>query len=112
MPRRKRNWAAAGSKCLAEGRCRVCGTHAFEMAHVLGRTHDDREGWIDPLDIVPLCGPFPEGCHGRYDRHQLDLTDFLTKEEIERAVHLVGPYNAAIRIRGMRDPQPLPGDYE
>ena len=113
MSRQNRDWSDAGLKCLNEGMCRVCGRFSFEIAHISGRRFD-KDGYVEPIDVVPLCGPFgdPEGCHTRFDNHQLDLVPHLTSPEITRAIGLLGEGNAAIRLRGSRNPEPLPKDEE
>lgn len=109
MARTKRDWSDAAKKCLAEPGCRVCGSSRFEMAHISGRAYDATGGYVEPNDIVPLCGPFPTGCHGLYDGKKLDLVPYLSRDEVERCIELLGAGQAAIRLRGNRDPKALPG---
>jgi len=106
----ERDWSRARSKVMREGCCRVCGRKAgkakVEAAHVLGREHDakreDGVREVHPDDVVPLCSAFDGDCHGKYDRHELDLFGYLTAAELERAVGLVGWGAAERRIRGRR----------
>lgn len=52
-----------------------------------------RSAW--PASIVPLCGSFSENnCHSLYDAHRLDLTDYLTEEELEYAARVIGEEQA------------------
>lgn len=100
----ERDWTAARAKVAREKRCRVCERVRvrLEAAHVIGRTHDkpqpERGGprWVHPDDVVPLCS----GCHGKYDRRELDLWPVLTAAEWERAVLHVGAGSARRRISG------------
>jgi len=105
-PRRiqpKRDWTDARAKVEAEGCCRICkrSDRKLEAAHVLGRQHDEpkvnkatgetlKELYVDPNRIVPLCGPFPEGCHGDVDYNRVNLVHHLTIEEQVQAVRDAG----------------------
>lgn len=96
-----RNWEDAEEKRFY---CLVCGTpERVELAHVSGRKFDrpKKQGqktlWVNPDDVVPLCGPFPEGCHGNYDHYRLDLLPYLTVAEQVRAVECLGGIEAARR---------------
>jgi hypothetical protein len=87
----RRDWTDARAKVAQEAACRNCGTSQnLEAAHVAGRRYDQpkREGgktlWVNPLDIIPLCGPFPAGCHGAEHRHDLDIKGLLTVDELAR----------------------------
>lgn len=116
---------------------------SLEAAHTVGRTHDSRliwrypdgkkafvrehvQGgqvrlWVDPDDIVELCGPATstDTCHGAYDGHRLDLLPLLTVDEQIAAVRAAGGIASAIRrLTGgrtvdeqldQREPRP-PGD--
>ena len=87
----------------AELGCRVCGKYPFEWAHILGRTYDRRtHGLVNPDLIIPLCGPFPLGCHGDYDSHQRDISAVLSLDELEASIAEVGEGLAARRIRSDR----------
>jgi hypothetical protein len=90
----KRDWSDARAKVEQEGCCRICKRSdcPLEAAHVLGREHDEpkvskatgeilKELYVHPARIVPLCGPFPEGCHGDVDYHRVNLLHHLTIEE-------------------------------
>jgi hypothetical protein len=58
-------------------------------------------GAEDPRNIVPLCEhPFGDavGCHGAYDRGQLDLLPYLTPEEQAYAALIAGGLVAALRV--------------
>lgn len=87
--------------------CRNCGTNRqLQAAHVLGRAHDEKAAviYVDPRDVVPLCGPFANGCHEAYDHHRLDLWEKLTDEERERAASILGAPGARRRISGRQAP--------
>jgi len=96
----KRDWSDAEAKRTF---CRVCGIANPELAHVIGRARDKPKRphmktlWVNPDAVVPLCGPFPEGCHGAYDRHELDLLPYLTRQEQARAVLDAGGLELARR---------------
>lgn len=52
---------------------------------------------------MPLCPASVSDCHGRYDRHELDLLPYLTVEEQARAVLDAGGIVAAYRrVTGSR----------
>lgn len=97
----KREWTFARRKVEEEGACRICGdTRDLHAAHILGREHDkkrlngDREfgplWFVEPVRVVPLGGEFGCGCHGRYDRHEVDLLPVLTLDEQLQAVKDAG----------------------
>jgi hypothetical protein len=104
----KRDWTDARAKVEAEGYCRLCkhpdtATHPLEAAHILGREYDKpkrsaldptnrvlKELYVHPDRIVPLCGPFPDGCHGDVDHHRVNLVHHLTLEEQLQAVKDAG----------------------
>lgn len=101
----KRDWKDARAKVDAEGVCRICGESAnLEAAHVMGRKHDEPKTpgsktlYVKPERVVPLCGPFPAGCHGDVDHHRVDLLPYLTKEEQVQAVQDAGSIETA-RVR-------------
>ena len=99
----KRDWTDARAKVDAEGKCRRCGLGAYlEAAHVTGREHDRPKGngrtrYVHPDSVVPLCGPFPMGCHGMQHRHEFDLLPLLTLREQLRAVEDCGGIELARR---------------
>lgn len=100
----RRDWSAANAKLESEGCCRVCGaTSHLERAHIMGRKYDEpvhpgsRVLYVDPNRIVPLCGPFPDGCHGEYDHKRLDLLSRLSVEEQTQAVSDAGGIEQARR---------------
>lgn len=107
----RRNWTEAREKVEREGHCRVCGAPEemakIDAAHVIGTSNDafDLDGTprpskcykVEPVRIVPLCGPHPAGCHGDYDAHRLDLLALLTKEEQAQAVLDAGSIESARR---------------
>ena len=96
----QRNWIAPRAKVDAEGRCRRCHTpHRLEAAHIIPRSRVKPGPAEDPRNIVPLCW----SCHNLYDRMGLDLAPFLTTEEWEYAVGLVGEAEARRRIFNRRD---------
>lgn len=89
-----------------EQRCRACAIPAsvkpLEAAHIVARAHA-RPGldWAEhEHNCVPLCGG-PHGCHAAYDRRDLDLLPFLTREEQSHAVLLAGGLVTALeRLSG------------
>jgi hypothetical protein len=96
-----------------EAHCRFCGRNSnLEAAHVLGRAYDELVGAVrvvHPEDIVPLCGPYPAGCHGAQHRHEIDVWPRLTPAELARAISLAGYGEAERHIRGRN---PLPHSQE
>ena len=99
-----RDWADAREKLEREEQCRVCGaTWRLECAHIMGRKHDEPKTpgsktlYVKPDRIVPLCGPFPEGCHGDFDHRRIDLMIHLTPEEQAQAVLDAGGIELARR---------------
>lgn len=109
----KRDWTDARRKVALEAHCRFCGRNSdLEAAHVLGRVYDELVGavrYVNPLDVVPLCGPYPAGCHGAQHRHEIDIWPRLTTDERERAIGLAGRGEAERHIRGRN---PLPPSQE
>lgn len=113
----RRQWAKARAKVVGEGHCRVCGTTwGLEAAHVIPRSVAPNHG-EHPDAIVPLCrnrvdtdpdsgeAVAVEGCHSRYDRHDLDLEPYLTAQEAASAVLAMGSLEGARRIiSGRRQP--------
>ncbi len=105
----RRDWSLANEKRAAQRSfgCRVCGRtdRPLELAHVVDRANDPRIRdrkliVVDPDLVVLLCGPTPVGCHGQYDRHELDLYPYLEPREIMVAIATVGNGPAMRRIRG------------
>lgn len=97
----KRDWSAIQTD--AHTPCRVCGSYGqTERAHILPRQYEKRAKVIrvNPLDVVPLCGPTGDrhSCHYAYDQNRLDLTPYLTDAEWQRAVEVAGGEEAA-RVR-------------
>lgn len=107
LPRGKqlrRDWSEALVKVDEENACRVCGRNRrqlaaaglrLEAAHTAGREHDevvDGAIWVNPADIVPLCGPATSSgtCHGKDHGHEIDLGAYLTKLEQARVVFHLG----------------------
>jgi hypothetical protein len=77
---------------VREPHCPYCAGKGAETPDVL---------WVDPDDIVPLCGPNadPTTCHGKDHRNQLDLLALLTLPEQLRVVaHLGSIENARVRL--------------
>lgn len=99
----KRDWSDI--EITADDPCRICGICGrTERAHVSGRKHDrPKPGqttlWVNPLDIVGLCGPATDhhSCHYGVDNGLIDLLDHLTTEEQVRAVEVMGTIEAARR---------------
>jgi hypothetical protein len=104
-----RDWKEALEKVGEEGACRACGRSSnLETAHVSGRKFDKPKPgrktlWVDPDDVVPLCGNFAYddahhfGCHARYDAHDLDLLPYLRTPEQVKAVQNYGSIELARR---------------
>jgi len=96
----KRDWSAARAKVEEEGCCRICEKTSdevkLEAAHVLGREHDEPRTpgskvlFVNPLRIIPACGPFPAGCHGDIDHNRINLVHYLTLDEQIQAVKDAG----------------------
>jgi hypothetical protein len=105
----KRNWDLARTKVEEERCCRICKRtdRLLEAAHVLGREHDEpmmigdritKTLLVHPLRVIPLCGPFPEGCHGKQHAREINVLSHLTLDEQLQAVKDAGGIEAA-RIR-------------
>lgn len=83
--------------------CRVCGAEGqTERAHVSGRRFDEpkpgrKTPWVNPLDVVPLCGPATDSasCHFRFDAGILDLMPYLTAAEQVKCVENFGSIEQA-----------------
>lgn len=112
----RRDWTRARAKLEEEGVCRNCGTtEHLECAHIIGRDRDfycpleygEDAGLrivaaptleVHPDRIIPLCGPFPQGCHGAEHRHEIDTLPLLhLREQIQAVVDAGGIENARIR---------------
>ena len=97
----KRDWSDI--QTVANTPCRVCGQAGqTERAHVSGRRFDKprpgkRTLWVNPLDVIPLCGPATDSqsCHCRFDSGILDVLPYLTAEEQVRAVENFGSIEQA-----------------
>lgn len=96
----RRDWSLAIAKRQEEeDRCRVCGAHGTEAAHIMGRVHDQpisegsRTLLVLPDRIVPLCPP----CHRLHDSHQLELVGHLTTAEQAQAVLDAGSIGLALK---------------
>lgn len=83
----------------------------IEAAHIIGRRYDQpvQPGGplvVHPDHVVPLCRVIGRsgdpGCHVLYDEHRLDLTPYLTRDELKAAARLVGEGPARRRITGWR----------
>jgi hypothetical protein len=106
----RRDWSDVD--VIADDPCLVCGLQGrTERAHVSGRKYDQPKPgrktlWVNPLDIVPLCGPATDSksCHHRFDAGELDLLDHLDPARQLRCVEVLGTIEAA-RVRLS------PGDY-
>jgi hypothetical protein len=103
---KRRDWSAAIAKRDAEGHCRVCGSSQnVEAAHLVGREHDLPTApgsslyYVDPNSVIPLCGPFPDGCHGDFDHKRLDVLQYLTTDEQVKAVAEAGSIVARFHRR-------------
>ena len=96
----QRNWAEPRDKVDAEGRCRRCHSpFRLEAAHIVPRSRIKPGPAENPLNIVPLC----RHCHLAFDELGLDISAFLTSEEWEFAVGLVGEAEARRRIFNRRE---------
>lgn len=71
--------------------CPVCEGEGSETPGVL---------WVNPDDIIPLCGPATSTntCHGRQHRGELDLLPVMKEHEQIRLVQLTGNIAQAFRI--------------
>jgi hypothetical protein len=91
----RRDWSLAQHK--REDGCRVCASHSnVELAHVIGRARDRRQGNVATVEadsIVPLCREH----HQAYDAHVLDLLPYLSLAEQARAVLDAGGLELARR---------------
>lgn len=80
----KRDWSHATAKVFDEDRCRVCRARdILDPAHIIPRS---RGGDMSALNIVPLC----RRCHTMFDSSDLELLPYLSLEEQQHAVALVG----------------------
>jgi hypothetical protein len=113
----ERDWSEVARVHLGE-ECWVCGSiYDVQWAHIAKRERDGRDKngrrengrvRVDPLDIVPLCGPATDStkCHFLFDAGALDLLPILVDrapEKITRAVDRLGMEGARRRL--------LPSDY-
>lgn len=94
----------ARQKVEHEGCCRCCGAALgyLDAAHTIDRSLS-ASGFVDADLIVPLCSAIrgsDDDCHGRYDRHELDLLPFLSKREQAAMVFEVGMVRAMRRVSG------------
>lgn len=97
----RRLWTEARAKVLSEGRCRRChSTRNLEAAHIIPRSRvGAQRGAEHAENIVPLCGG-PNGCHALHDQERgFSLFPYLTTEEWEYAVGLVGEGEAERRLK-------------
>lgn len=54
---------------------------------------------VPPHAVIPLCGPFPNGCHGLHHKRELDILPALyLDEEINAAKACGGLYAALIKL--------------
>lgn len=96
----RRDWRAALAD-HAGAFCRICGDAEIELAHTVGRVHDEKRGkarYVNPLAVVPLC----RFHHTRFDGHDLDLWPYLTEAERTWAIETVGEGQARRRIEGRK----------
>ncbi len=97
MSQPKRDWTDANEK--REYGCRVCGRYDVELAHTIGRKHDQPKApgsktlYVNPDSVVPLC----PSIHRAYDAHQFDLLSYLTLAEQLDAVAKAGSIESARR---------------
>lgn len=74
------------------GSCHACAGHGSLTPNVL---------WVNPDDVVPLCGPATDTrtCHGLQHAHRLDLLELLSLPEQLRAVECFGSLeNARVHL--------------
>jgi hypothetical protein len=96
----QRSWAAPRDKVDAEGRCRRCHCRqGIEAAHIVPRSRVKPGPAEDQRNIIPLC----RHCHQAFDELGLDLSPFLTVEEWEYSVDLVGEVEARRRVTNRRE---------
>ncbi|HEV7769132.1 MAG TPA: HNH endonuclease signature motif containing protein [Solirubrobacterales bacterium] len=97
MSQPKRDWSDANGK--RDYGCRVCGRYEVELAHTIGRKHDQpktpgsKTRYVHPDSVVPLC----PSIHRAYDAHQFDLLGYLTTAEQAKAVEQAGGIESARR---------------
>lgn len=109
----RRDWSEAEPK-RAEG-CRSCTyegreqrSHKVDLAHVMGREHDEpvkpgaKTLRVKAASVLPLCAC----CHRDYDRGELDILHLLTEQEQTQAFLDAGRSIEAMRTRTM------PSDYK
>jgi hypothetical protein len=101
---KSRIWSEEANEKREQGYCLICGsTDHLELAHITGRIYDrprtpgSKTVYVEPESVVLICGPFPEGCHGAYDRHELDILSHLYLPEQIRAVEDLGSIESARR---------------
>lgn len=95
----QRDWADPWDKVRDEGRCRRCHSRwMLDPAHIVPRSRLKPGPAENPLNIIVLC----RKCHNAYDELGLDLSPFLTTEEWEFAVGLVGESEARRRVTNKR----------
>jgi hypothetical protein len=98
MPRRAdRHHTPISGRRDANFGCRACGRNwPLERAHLIARPHVG-PAMDGDLNVILLCGPTPTGCHGAFDRGELDVDHLLTPAEAANAVLLAGSLEAALR---------------
>jgi hypothetical protein len=88
----RRNWSRTNLTAQAARGCQVCGRQLpLQRAHIIGRARDG--GDPGPHDVAMLCW----GCHGAYDRHDLDIDPHLTSAQAAAAVAAAGGRGQALR---------------
>lgn len=96
----RRDWSDANEQKRAP--CRVCGHVPVELAHTIGRKHDERRGsvlYVHPDSVVPLCVHH----HRAHDLGRgalgdpFDLLPHLTLDEQLDAVRRAGGIESARR---------------
>lgn len=103
--RRGRGFAAhAAQRDKVRGRaCAACGQmadeyRAIDPAHLCAR---GLGGCDDPACVIPLCRTMDGGCHGRFDRGELDLAPYLEpgyRAEVAHCVTHLGLYGTLRRL--------------
>lgn len=86
--------ASSLQRAKAKAGCRVTGVEHADPAHVVDRSLG---GCDDPLCTVPLA----RLVHDAYDRGEVDLLPYLTREEQAHAVGHLGLLRALRRITGV-----------
>jgi hypothetical protein len=69
-----------------------------KLCELHGNLFESEAAIENPNRVIPLCGPFPAGCHGDAEYRRINVLSHLTLEEQLQAVKDAGGIEAA-RIR-------------